>query len=129
MAAQHDERLALCRIQAHQHLTAEADRFLADPAREHEFADPAIPRYLRHLLHKEGLVAANRAVRDAISHLKSGVPTAPFWDLVDATGFWEDATPGRWPHMTASGAQRSLDWALAYRAGQPFLVADEAVAA
>lgn len=119
-------QIAGLRVKAHQHLVAEAHAFVADPARKAEFSDPAIPAYLAHVLHKEGLIEFNRQLRSAIAKLRIGVNTGPCWALVDATGFWEDATPGRWAHMSPAGMKRLLLWAMSYKAGQLIMLEDQA---
>lgn len=121
------DRLAMRRIAAHQHLVGQAHLFMADPERKLEFSDPAIPDYLTHVLYKEGLIAFNRQVRNAIPRLKIGVSSSPYWAVVDATGFWEDATPGRWPNMTPASMAHLLGFAEAYQAAQS-LVPEELAA-
>lgn len=120
--------LAMQRIAVHQHLTQQAWAFLADPWRQLEFREQATPAFLLHVLKKEGIVAFNRAVRSAICKLNQGVESQPYWDIVDATGFWEDTTPGRWPHMSHERAEDMLNWAGSFRAGQPFLATESAAA-
>lgn len=85
------------------------------------FEDPEIHADLTRALNLEGLVQINRALRAAICKLRTGIDSAPFWALIDAIGFWEDTTPGRWPYMTEERAEVLLAWACSYIAGQPFL--------
>jgi len=68
-----------------------------------------------------GIVAFNRAMREAVSDVRDGVDTSQIWAIIDATSFWEDTTPGRWPHMTEVRAQVLLHWAGSYEAGKPFM--------
>jgi len=120
---------AMRRILAHQHLVEQASAFMAAPERQDEFNDPAIPAVLLNVLHKLGLVAFNRATRDAITSISAGTDTLPFWDLIDATSFWEDTTPGLWPHMTAARVEGTLAMVESYRAGEPYLVQTAELAA
>lgn len=110
--------IGIRRVLVHQHLVAQAHSFMSNPARKAEFCDPNIPAYLTHVLHAEGLIAFNRRVREAILSLKTGVSTGPFWALVDATGFWEDTTPGKWSHITPERISTLLEWAESYQSGQ-----------
>lgn len=121
--------LAIRRILAHQHLVEQASAFMAAPERQGEFNDPAIPAVLLNVLHKQGLVAFNRATRGAITSISTGTDTLPFWDLIDATSFWEDTTPGRWPHMTTARLEGTLAWVESYRAGEPYLAQTAGLAA
>lgn len=127
-AYQTSPMLAMQRIAVHQHLTEQARAFLADPWRQLEFREQATPAILLQVLKKEGIVAFNRAVRNAISKLNQGVESQPYFDIVDAIGFWEDTTPGRWPYMTLERAEHMLSWAGSFRAGQPFLATENAAA-
>lgn len=125
---QPDAALAMQRIAIHQHLTEQALAFFADPWRQLEFREQATPAILLQVLKREGIVSFNRAVRNAICKLNQGVETQSYLDIVDATGFWEDTTPGKWPLMTHERAEALLDWAGSYQAGRPFLVPERAAA-
>lgn len=120
--------LARKRIGAHWHLKDQAKAFLAEHISPAHFEDPGIHAALINALEREGLVQFNRTLRAAVSKLQPGKDSSQLWALIDATGFWEDTTPGRWPYMTEERAEVLLAWACSYTAGQSFM-ADESKAA
>lgn len=113
--------LARKRIGAHWHLKDQASIFLAEHVSPAHFEDPEIHPVLIDALEREGLVQFNRALRAAVPKLRQGKDSSPFWALIDATGFWEDTTPGRWPYMTEERAEVLLAWACSYNAGQSYM--------
>lgn len=120
--------LARKRIGAHCHLHEQAKTLLSEHIGPMHFEDPEIHADLVRALHLEGLVQFNRALRSAVSKLRPGIDSSTIWCLIDATGYWEDTTPGRWPYMTEERAEVLLAWACSYTAGHSFLY-DESQAA
>lgn len=113
--------LASKRIGVHCHLHEQATTFLTEHVSPKSFEDQDIHADLVRALNLEGLVQFNRALRAAVCKLRAGVDSSPFWALIDAIGFWEDTTPGRWPYMTEERAEVLLVWACSYTAGHSFM--------
>ncbi len=120
--------LAEKRIGIHRHLQEQARTFLEVYAPPTLFADPEVHSTLSNVLEREGLVQFNRTLRAAVTQLRPGVDSSPFWALIDATGFWEDTTPGRWRYMTEERAEVLLGWCASYIAGQLSLADESSVA-
>jgi hypothetical protein len=113
--------LAKKRIRTYWHLHNQAVDLLEEHLSPDHFSDPAVHEDIRNALKNKGLVQFNRALRAAVCKLRPGIDSSHIWGAIDATGFWEDTTPGRWPCMTEARAEVLLAWASSYSAGQPFM--------
>lgn len=120
--------LAEKRIVIHRHLQEQARAFLETHALPALFKDTDVHPTLSNALEREGLVQFNRALRAAIVHLRPGIDSSPLWALIDATGFWEDTTPGRWRYMTEEHAEVLLAACASYVAGDVSFAAESNVA-
>lgn len=93
-------------------LTLACSRFI-DQRRGSELSDADAATLISLLGGPSGLVDFGRRLRWDLTRILEGRATdsAPYWGLIDAIGFWEDAHPGRWPYTTAPQWNRYLDWA------------------
>lgn len=112
--------LAKKRIIAHWYLHNQATNLLENHLSPDYFEDQEIHADILVALNRGGIVQFNRAMRAAACRVKPGNDSSPLWGIIDATGFWEDTTPGHWPYMTEERAEVLLAWACSYKAGQMF---------
>jgi hypothetical protein len=113
--------LARRRVHASWHLHNQIQRlFKSQIIRKNDFLDPCVYDSLKWIAETGDLITLNRAMREAVSKLRPGIDSSILWGAIDATSFWEDTTPGRWPYMTNTRAEVLLAWVCAYRAGHPF---------
>lgn len=67
---------------------------------------------LAPLRQKTSLVTCNRLLRSlAVPLREAGLSLSQLWDVIDATGFFEDAISRQWRYMDYAGRDRCLTWA------------------
>lgn len=66
-----------------------------------------LERAFEHLSDNKLLDLLSQLRDKASRFVESGV-SAPYWLLIDAIGFFHDATGMRWPYMTEAGRKSSL---------------------
>lgn len=81
-----------------------------------------VPQKEREAFHRfadaNNLDDAFRVIRSQAVAVCQTNDTAPYWQLIDAMGFYLDATATQWPYMTQQGRYRSLIWSLEYLQGR-----------
>ena len=59
-------------------------------------------------------VQLNRHMRQIVARMRSPGHSGLLWHAIDASGFIDDATPGRWPYTQECQWRRYLQWAREY---------------
>lgn len=77
--------------------------------------EPHLPEDVRKAAH-EAIQQANlqgffSVIRPIVAEVRDPGLRNSLWDIIDAAGFYSDATEAQWPYMTESKRKTSLQWA------------------